>query len=405
MKYSSKFLLTLILLSSLLNVAGAYAAGFDLILMPGQSAATDASAVIFNPAGLARLERSQPQLMVFNVFITGDFEFESDARSTLTGSDGGNTSDSFDYSALVFYAQKISPKLGVGLGFTQPVGGAVDYNDDWKGRYIVQEADFETNAFTGSFGYLVNDSLSLGAGVWFLDAEFNQTLAINSPGFADGQATIDTDDTAFAFQLGALWTPGPATKVGVSYRSQVDLELGGTLDVKLAAGAPARTLALDTELPLPQTVIVSLFQGISKTTAITVDLGWYDYSSFESTAINTEGVAGPNIIRNWKDTWLFGLGLQHKLSQQWGLQIAGSYATSPMDDSDRLPDLPIDRQIRASAGFFYAPSKALQLSIGYTYLNLGDNSFDVTGPGGGRIVGEYDTHEAHLFNLGFIYNF
>ncbi len=403
MKYSSSFLLTLILLSNLLNATGAFAAGFDLIIMNGQSAATDASAVIFNPAGLARLER--PQLMVLPVFITGDFEFESDARTTITGSDGGNATESFDFAASVFYAHKISPKLGVGLGFTQPVGGSVDYSDDWKGRFIVQEADFETNAFTGSFGYQVNDSLSLGAGIWFLDAEFNQTLAINSPGFADGQASIDTEDTAFGFQLGALWTPSPITKVGVSYRSRVDLELGGTLDVKLAPGAPARTLALDTELPLPQTVIVSLFQGIAPTTAITVDLGWYDYSSFESTAINTEGGGGPTITRNWKDTWLFGLGVQHKLAQQWGLQLGATYASSPMDDSDRLPDLPIDRQIRATAGLLYAHSRALQLSFGYTYLDLGDNSFDVTGPGGGRLVGEYDAHEVHLFILGLIYNF
>lgn len=402
MKSNSNFPAILIFLSSLLNVAGAHAAGFDLIKMNGQSAATDASAVIFNPAGLARLEGHQ--LMVLPVFIIGNFEFESDARSTITGNDGGNASDSFDFAASVFYAQKISPKLGVGLAYTQPVGGSVDYSDDWKGRYIVQEADFKAQAFTGAFGYQVNDSLSLGAGVWFLDAEFDQTIAINSPGYADGQATIDTDDTAFGFQLGALWTPSPATKVGVSYRSRVDLELGGTLDVKLALGAPAITLSLDTELPLPQTVIVSLFQGISPTTAITVDLGWYDYSSFESTAINTEG-GGFNIARNWKDSWLIGIGVQHKLAQQWGLQIGGTYSSSPMDDSDRLPDLPIDRQIQVTAGLLYAHSKALQLSFGYTYLDLGDNSFDITGPGGGRLVGEYDEHEVHLFILGLIYNF
>jgi len=132
MKSSSDLPLTLILLSGLLNVTGALAAGFDLILMNGQSAATDASAVIFNPAGLARLER--PQLMVLPVFITGDFEFESDAGTTITGNDGGNATESFDFAVSVFYARKISPKLGVGLGYTQPVGGSVDYSDDWSFR-------------------------------------------------------------------------------------------------------------------------------------------------------------------------------------------------------------------------------------------------------------------------------
>ena len=111
------------------------------------------------------------------------------------------------------------------------------------------------------------------------------------------------------------------------------------------------------------------------------------------------------ITRNWKDTWRFGLGVQHKLAQQWGLQIGGTYSSSPMDDSDRLPDLPIDRQIRASVGLLYAPSKTLQLAFGYTYLDLGDNNIDITGPGGGRLVGEYDTHVAHVINLGLIYNF
>lgn len=403
MKSSSNFPLALILLSGLLNVTGAFAAGFDLIVVNGQSVATDASAVVFNPAGLARLQR--PQLMALPVFISADFEFESDAGSTITGSDGGNSADSFHFSPTLFYARKVNPKLGVGLAFTQPVGGSVDYSEDWKGRFIVQEADFETYALTGSLGYQVNDSLSLGVGIWGLYAEYFQTIAIDSPGFAEGQATIDTDDTAVGFQVGALWTPSPATKVGVSYRSELDFELGGTLNVKLGPGAPGRTLALDTTLPLPHNVVVSLFQGVAPTTAITVDLGWYDYSSFDSTALNTEGGGSLVIPRNWKDTWRVGFGVQHKLAPQWGLQLGGTYGSSPVSDSNRLPDLPIDRQIRATVGFLYAGSEALQLAFGYTYLDLGDNNIDITGPGGGRLVGEYDTHVAHVINLGLIYNF
>ena len=97
--------------------------------------------------------------------------------------------------------------------------------------------------------------------------------------------------------------------------------------------------------------------------------------------------------------------MQHQLAVKWGLQRGATYDSSPVEDSDRLPDLPADRQVRASVGLIYARSKEdLRLAFGYTFLDLGDNSIDITRPGGGRLAGKYDSHRVHLFCLGLIHN-
>ncbi len=57
--------------------------------------------------------------------------------------------------------------------------------------------------------------------------------------------------------------------------------------------------------------------------------------------------------------------MQHQLAVQWGLQRGATYDSSPVEDSDRLPDLPADRQVRASLGLIYARSKEdLRLAFG-----------------------------------------
>jgi long-chain fatty acid transport protein len=380
-----------------------HAAGFELLMMNGESVATDATAVVFNPAGLGLLER--PQVIVTPTVVTVDFEFESTVGTTLTGNDGGDAGDDFNFTGGAFAALKVTEDLGIGISLTQPFAGNVEYDDGWKGRYNVVKADFEATAVTGAVGYRINDMWAIGAGVWGAYGEFEQTLAVQSPGFADGSARIDTDDWVIGYHAGVLWTPAPTTKVGISYRSEVDFELGGTLSVQLSPGAPGRSISVSSELPAPQRMVGSVFHAVSRQTAVTFDLGWYDFSTFDRTPIDTSGGLSSSIPRNWKDVWRVGLGVQHQLAPQWGLKLGTTFSSSPMNDDDRLPDFPADRQIRASFGLAYIPSKQLQMFAGYEFIDLGDNKIDAVDSGGGRLVGEYDTHFVHVFFVGLSYGF
>ena len=119
-RFPSVLFLALILILGSAPERAIHAAGFELLMMNGESVATDATAVVFNPAGLGFLER--PQVIVTPTVVTVDFEFESTVGTTLTGNDGGDAGDDFNFTGGAFAGLKVTEDLGIRKSMTQPFG-------------------------------------------------------------------------------------------------------------------------------------------------------------------------------------------------------------------------------------------------------------------------------------------
>ena len=115
-------------------------------------------------------------------------------------------------------------------------------------RDMVDKGQFNPGA-----GYRVNNWLSLGAGFSVIWAELDQKSAVNNnavpgqAGTADGRLKIEDNDTAFGFNLGILLTPRTGTRIGLTYRSDVDLEsrfaVGSSARITFGFDANARATA------------------------------------------------------------------------------------------------------------------------------------------------------------------
>jgi long-chain fatty acid transport protein len=381
----------------LATVTTIYAGGFEAGNFNGEAVVNSARITASNPAGLALLDHSE--IIATGAVVKTNVEFNTDSNNTVSGSDGGDQGDTIMGGGFSI-AHKINQKLGLGLALTSPTGGSMDPDDDWVGRYLITEVDFIVVALTAALGYQVNDQLALGAGISVQYADFEQKIALATGG-ADGVAEIDADDTAPGFTLGAVWMPTQGTKIGIAYRSEVEYELSG--DLTTSTGL---TTSLNTDYPLPQRLLMSISQKMGKATTLIVDVGWTDFSEFDFSQLNLEEVGVVSKIpRNWDDTYRFGLAIQHRLNDKWGINAGITYDTSPMDDKDRLPDLPIDRQISLSTGLSYAMNEKMTLSLGYNYLDSGDAKMDITGPTGTRLSGEYDDNQMHLMAFNIIYRY
>src|SRR5689334_24875996 len=95
------------------------------------SRAQDASTVFTNPAGMTRL--SDSQLMVGVQPIYGHEVFSTNARTTKTGTDGGNAIVPLP-GASFFFVHSLTPDLKIGIGSCTYFGGALEYNLNWVGR-------------------------------------------------------------------------------------------------------------------------------------------------------------------------------------------------------------------------------------------------------------------------------
>ena len=271
----------------------ASAAGFALIehsaqgmgnaFAGGGAAATDASAVWFNPAGMAVMPQGAVAQATAHV-IAPSFDFTdggsvqalSATSSTplLPGSrssdDGGETK----FVANLYYKRDVSEKLMFGLGVNTPFGLATKYSGDWIGRYQAIESEIKSVNINPSIAFKATEEFSVGFGVsaMYMDAvltnaiDFNAVCAFTvgpavaagagvpaaaipaavagacSPsgtpgsGGRDGFVKNKANGWGYGFNVGAMYQASEDTRVSVAYRSKVSQKLKGSARFSVPTG-------------------------------------------------------------------------------------------------------------------------------------------------------------------------
>lgn len=368
----------------------AYAAAFQILeqgsplvgtAVVGQAAETnDASVSYYNPAGMAYLPHSA--FMLGSQLFLPYTNFSASSRTTFTGGNGGNAG-SLTPGMSLYYVMDVSPKLKLGLSFTAPYGGNLSYDNGWVGRYFVQTIDFYTLNLNPAASYQVNNWLALGAGVSIEYANLYETVALPIPDAADGQATIKADNVSPGINLGALITPTSSTKVGAAFRSRITHHLRGNTTFLRISDTPSTS----TTMVIPQNLTISLDQSLGDRFNVLADLGWTRWSAMKDTVLTVDSYT-LTVPLNWNDTYRIGLGGQYHATSDFMLQAGASYDSSPTSASHRLPDLPMDRQIRLGMGMVYHIIRSAQLGFSYEYINMGNANINHNTPIG-NLVGSY----------------
>ena len=379
--------------------------------------AQDASTAAANPAGMTLLKRNQFEGGLLGIFVTAKSDTD---RTTFGGGDGGDAGG-FVPAGSVSYVHGITPDLKLGVSLGSYFGLGMDYGDHWAGRYYIQQGELLTVGINPSIGYRVNDWLSVGAGFSILHGELTQEVAINNNPLGigttpDGKLKIDADDVGYGYNIGVLVVPQQGTRLGLTYRSEIDLEFSDAIETSnlsvLWNGVLDRILGpsrkTDLELTIPQAVMFSVYHQLNDTWAVVGNVGWQEQSAFGETNISLASDLSTSLTadRNFHDTWHYAVGLQYRFDPQWLLSMGIAYDESPVDDKDRTPDMPLDRQIRYAAGLQYDLSKDLTIGAAYTFLDAGDAEINLTGnPLRGDLVGDYGSNYVNFFNVNMVCRF
>lgn len=356
----------------------------------GQAVTNDASIAYFNPAGMSLLPSSE--IMLGSQLVLPFTEFSQNTQTTISGDNGGNAASLLPGIAM-FTSYRYSPQLQFGVSLTAPYGGLLDYNDGWVGRYNVQNTQMFALNLNPAAAYRLNNWIAFGAGVSVEYAFLRQTVAIPLSLLPDGQVKVDADNFAPGFNLGTIMTPTQTTKVGIAYRSRIHHSLEGDVTFYRISAMPSVT----TTLEMPQNVIVSVSQKVLEKFTLLGELGWANWSTMQNTEVNTSKLSG-SVPRNWDDTYRVGLGGQYQYSPVLLMQAGVSYDSSPTDASTRLPDLPMDRQIRVGTGMIYKIIPAVSVGASYEYINFGDAEIYQTSSAG-VLAGSYSKNYANVFQL------
>jgi len=388
-----------------LMASRAMASGFQLqeqsasglgVAYSGMAAATlDASTAFWNPAGMAFIPKTQVVASIN--YIVPDYRFTSSGPPP-TGStydafgNGGDGGVSAAVPAL-YMKMNVTPDVAFGLSFNSPFGLSTEWNAQWAGMFHAIKSQVETLNINPALSYRVGDLLSLGIGASYQRLRATLTEGV-TPLVPTAQARLDGTDWAWGWNAGALLDFGQGTRVGVTYRSNLDYRIAGTLSFNSPAFAALDSSA-STVLRLPSVASLAVSQEVGKVRVL-ADFSFTKWNSIQQLVIlATSGPAAGQVVSAeqlaFRNSWRAGAGLEYRTSEPWLWRAGVAYDRSPVQDAFRTPRLPDNDRSWLAAGARYSPNSSFTLDVGYAYLwvKSAPSELAPVGPVPGALLGSY----------------
>lgn len=380
--------------------------------------ATDPSVLMSNPAGLTELAGTQ--ISANAQVILGDLSFSRDSHNQFDGNEGGNALQYLP-GASFFISHQIDERSAIGFGMYGNFGLALDYDDDWTGRYFNQEAAIIGVSFQPTLAHKFTDDLSIGIGPRIMYAYYRNETAINnnllglrdSP---DGQLEYKDTDIGTGINFGLLYRLSERIRIGLAYTSKIDLEFKDSPSVRKVdnpiINAALRRLDVDSlelDMSMPQTVLLSIAHDLDPQWKLLGSLGWQDWSEFGDIGVEVDANAADvsrTADRQYIDTWHASLGAQYQATSKLRWSMGVAYDSSAVDDKDRTVDNPMGEAWRLATGINYKVDEGLDLHAAYTLVWMGDMDVEQTkSRSGDTLSGTYRSSALHIIGGGTTWRF
>jgi long-chain fatty acid transport protein len=359
--------------------------------------AENASTVFYNPAGMTQLEGKNVSFGVTAVDTSYKFNNGASSVNQLANTGNGNDGGGLGYVPNGYFSMGVTKDLYLGLGIGAPFGLKTEYDKPWMGAAQSVKFEVKTVNVNPSIGYRVNETVSLGFGLdWQkLNAKYERLVGTYGPGaFGNTKgltALLDVSDSTWGWNAGVLFNLSPATRVGVSYRSEMKYTATG--NITLSADGTALTAAtltnlnnaggssnVSADIKLPDTWIFSAAQKLDDRWEMLGDLSRTGWSSIPKIDIvRTSGAANGQIAQtlntDFRDTWRVAFGANYKYTDSLKFKFGIAFDQTPVKGADtRLVSLPDNDRTWLSFGVQWLPSKGSTLDVGVTHLFVKDAS-------------------------------
>lgn len=407
---------TLMLGAALCAPSLVQAAGFSLLEQTGSgigysyagaaASADDASVMFFNPAGLSLLGSPQVSVAAHGIDLETKFH---DKGSTLplaglgalpAGSTHDNAGDIIPL-ANAYFAWPLNDRIAFGFAVNTPFGLKTEYDDPWIGRFQGIKSQLTTVNANPALSVKLNDFVSLGFGADYQHAHAELTNAVLLAPATEGRARLDASDDTWGWNAGAIFTLPGATRIGVSYRSQMVYSLAGDTQVATLTGVPIALASGPTKVGItfPDSANLSVAQPLNEALELRADASWMNWSKVGTVfATNTTTGVPRDILQfGFRDTTRLALGLDYKRNEQWSFRAGTAWDQSPVTDDVRTVRLPDNDRWWLSAGTRWRPTPNLMLDAAYAHIFVRSTDIALTRAQTGApaafastVVGDYD---------------
>ena len=377
----------------------------------------DLSAVWYNPAGMSLLSGTAVQMGA--VVADLDLEVTTNSSATFDNERHGTKENGRKHGVPVpnmYLVHQIKDDMWFGLGITVPFGMATEYDNNWAAADKGMNAEVKVFDINPNVAFKLTDTLSFGAGVslQYVTAQFEQK---NNLGYGKAmRVRLNADGWAWGGNLGFMWQPTETVRVGLAYRSQVNHKADGYLktDVETTTGNLRQHYQTNdghAEMSAPHVITLTGTWKATEALRLSGLVRWTNWSSFDKLPISgsslgeaTRGATSKhNAVYNWKDSWLFTVGADYDINDEFTVRGGVGYEISPVDDDKyRSATIPDTDRLWLSMGATWHASKNLQSDFGIAYLKGIGNKDLYTG---NTKVAEFDKLDAILWGAQFVYKF
>ncbi|MBN9123707.1 MAG: aromatic hydrocarbon degradation protein [Nitrosospira sp. 56-18] len=377
----SRLLMALSLAGSMSVGGSAAASGFALQNQNGAgngyayagaaAVAQDASTIYFNPAGMTYLAPGHHISGAGNLLIRS-LKFNdagSGAFLSYPLGDNGGQAGGLSVIPAVYWSMSLGSAFRVGLGVSPTFGNATDWSKTFIGRYQGVKSGITTVNFNPSIAWKLHEDVSVGIGfnVVMFDADLRSMAPVTSllPVPVDIQTRLKGDDVGFGYNLGVMFRLSESTRMGLTYRSAVDLKVDGHLS------APGVAIPASVPVKLPGSASLAISHMMNERLRLLADLTWTGWSSLPAIVAKnqTSGAILANERLGFEDSFRVGLGAQYQYTQRLRFHTGFAYDRSPVRNSlDRTVRLPDSDRFWLAVGLNQKLGERTSIDVGYSHV-------------------------------------
>ncbi len=342
----------------------------------GTSLSYDASTLFYNPGGAAFVNDKWSFtggvsfLMARTTFQATDVNYQTHLKHQIN-------------TPLYFYAAyKPTKNLSVGIAVNTPYGNSLAWEDNWKGRFLIQNLSFKAFTFQPTVSYKFGNIIGIGVGLVYAtgSVDMNKAIPVNGNSVTEGSVNINGSTSSFGFNAGIMIHPIQGLSIGVDYRSKIEMKVEGGAATFMVPGSLAGSFPntnVDVMLPLPANLDFGVSMEFGKTNQFMLGLNlcYVFWNTYDSLVFNFEKVSPTQSITRSASAALYEsrlitrVGFQYKVSKVVTLRCGAYYDPSPVRDSYLNPQTPSADQKGLTCGFSVYPFKGFSIDAAFLYIS------------------------------------
>jgi long-chain fatty acid transport protein len=278
----------------------------------------------------------------------------------------------------LYVSHKVSKKFTVGFGLYTPYGSTAKWDEDWEGRYLIQDISLKAFYFQPTVSYQLNEKLGIGLGLIYAtgDVTIHKALPYNSQDVT-GQLELKGKTANYGFNAGIFYKATDKLNIGLDYRSKITMKLRDgdatftTPEAIHQQGIPEDN-KFDADLPMPANFDVGVSYQATEKLLVALELNWVVWNVYDSLSFkfkeSGEKLNSSN-PRKYHDSFIPRLGLQYRLCDKIQLRAGVYYDATPTNKDYFNPETTSLNTIAFSLGMTYCPMKNLGIDVSYLQLN------------------------------------